>query len=143
MNNYLVGSIISLVSISAAGCATAPLHLAADGAGSRARAQLDLSVAAEAGGAQFPAAIEPALPSVDRIAHQVRGALGEVARATLDLCVAPVGAVTKVALVHGSSFDRYDAALLRDAQGWRFGATPGPATVQSCGRVTVSYRLHQ
>ena len=90
--------------------------------------------------AVFPTAIAPALPSVDRIGREVRGTLGEIASAQIDLCVSPAGKVTKAALVQGSSFSDFDQALLRDVEGWRFASMPGPASLQTCERAKISYR---
>ena len=89
------------------------------------------------------AAIEPSLPSVDRMAHQVRARLGDTATAELKLCVSPAGQVTKVELFQRTSFEAFDAAVVRDAQSWKFAAMPGPATVQTCDRATISYRAHR
>src|SRR5262245_58505879 len=62
--------------------------------------------------AVFPAAVNPRLPSADRIAPEVRARLGETASSALRLCVSPTGRVTDVALVESSGFDRFDAAVL-------------------------------
>lgn len=120
-------------------CATTGRSLDPNVAGDRARVQLDLAPSDTAAPA-FPAALEPAVPSVDRIASSVRAALGSVATAELDLCVAPSGRVAKVELARSSSYDAFDGALLRDAKDWQFAVMPGPATVQSCRRATVAYR---
>jgi TonB family protein len=90
----------------------------------------------------FPSAIEPRLPSVDRISHQVRARLGEISVAAVELCVAPDGHVTRVALLEGTHFAAFDAALVRDAQAWRFAASPGrtaTGALQTCERARVKY----
>ena len=104
------------------------------------RSGVHLELAGTNGAAsEFPAALDPAVPSVDRIGREVRGTLGDHAVAQLDLCVSPSGRVTKLALAESSSFDEFDAALLRDAQSWRFAAMPGPDTIQICQRARVTY----
>jgi TonB family protein len=89
----------------------------------------------------FPRAIDPALPSVDRIAHHVRARLGDQAVATIELCVAPDGHVTKVALREETTYAPFDAAVVRDAQDWRFAAMPGAGTpgLQTCETAKVTY----
>lgn len=130
-----MSKLVVLASLSA--CATTGA-LDREVVGARASVQLDR----RAGGAApaFPTAVEPSVPSIDRIAYSVRARLGEVATAELELCVAPNGEVTKVALAKSSSFEAFDDALVRDAHDWRFAAMPGPATVQSCRHATVAYR---
>ena len=104
----------------------------------RAKVRLDLSPHASTN-AVFPKALDPTLPSVDRISRQVRARLGDVVVASLELCVSPAGHVTDVKLLGSSSFDAFDAAVLRDARTWQFAAIPGPDHVQSCERATLRY----
>jgi outer membrane biosynthesis protein TonB len=107
----------------------------------RARVQLDLSAAPEIEAA-FPQAVNPRLPSVDRIAHQIRARLGDEAVAAIELCVAPDGHVTKVALLEPTAYASFDTALDRDIEGWQFVAMPGTsatAQLQTCERATVKY----
>ena len=106
--------------------------------GPHARVQLEFPGLADT--AVFPTAIDPALPRVDRIGREVRGTLGERAIAQIDLCVSPAGRVTKLALVEGSSFADFDAAVLGDVSGWRFSSMPGPPSVQTCERAKITYR---
>jgi TonB family protein len=87
----------------------------------------------------FPRAIEPQLPSADRIARQIRDNLGDEALVSLALCVAPDGHVTKVAMLDGSAYGPFDAAVLDDAKAWQFAAMPGPDNLQTCERVKVRY----
>ena len=91
------------------------------------------------GAVKFPSAIDPALPSVDRMSRAVYATLGDTATAQLDLCITPSGKVTKLALARGTSMPELDAALLADAKTWRFEAMPGPDSVQICDRAEVSY----
>jgi TonB family protein len=109
------------------------------------RAKLDLKINPNADGASAIArkAIDPELPSVDRIAHLIRARLGDAASADLDVCVAPSGRVTDVTLVRTSTLRAFDDAVLRDAETWQFTALPGPANVKSCSRATISYRAHR
>jgi TonB family protein len=104
-------------------------------------AHLDLSARDGSLAPAFPEAIEPALPSVDRISREVRAQLGDTAVADLDLCVSPAGKVTRVAIAKSSTLAAFDAALLHDAEHWQFDALPGPDTVQSCRRATIEYRV--
>ncbi|MBA3398247.1 MAG: hypothetical protein H0T89_36815 [Deltaproteobacteria bacterium] len=110
---------------------------------SGARASVQLEFPTEAvDRAVFPTAIDPRLPSVDRIAHQVRARLGAEVVASLELCVAPDGHVTKVALREGTAFAPFDAAIVRDAERWQFTALPGrtaTAALQTCETATVKY----
>jgi len=103
-----------------------------------AKVALDLTLETGAK-ASFPSAVEPRLPSVDRIAHHVRARLGDDATAALELCVSPAGRVTKVSMIQGSTYEPFDAAVVRDAQAWRFTTMPGPDSLQSCERVEVTY----
>jgi hypothetical protein len=107
----------------------------------RSKVELDLSVQAQERSV-FPAAQEPRLPSVDRIARQVRARLGDEAIASIELCVAADGKVAKVALVEGTAYEPFNAAILRDAHEWQFASMPGAssaAKLQTCERATVKY----
>jgi TonB family protein len=128
-----------ILSTTLAACAVTGNALDRDTA-PHAKVKLDLSVAGEGAVPLSPSAIEPTLPSVDRIANQVRARLGDTATAELSLCVSPSGHVTKVELARSSTFDAFDTALLRDAETWQFSTMPGPASVQSCQRTTIAYR---
>lgn len=105
-----------------------------------ARVQLDLAAPADER-AVFPQLEEPRLPSVDRIAHQVRAQLGDEVIAAIELCVAADGHVTKVALLESTSSEAVDNAVLRDIEDWKFSAMPGAsvATLQTCERAKVRY----
>lgn len=111
--------------------------------GPHARIELDLAAPAP-DRAPFPAAIDPTMPSVDRIAHQLRYELGDAIHAALDLCVAPDGRVTKVALVEPTKHEAIDAAILRDAREWQFASRPGStaaSTLQTCERASLTYLM--
>ena len=101
-------------------------------------ARLELGVE-DTGSSTFPEAIAPSLPSVDRMGARVRAALGDTATAAVQLCVSPAGHVTKVDLLESSTFEAFDAALLKDARAWQFTKLPGPTTLQTCSRAIVSY----
>jgi TonB family protein len=130
-----------IASLLLSACATTGATLEHNNPAPHARIQFDPS-AVTGVKAAFPEAIEPRVRAVDRIAHLVRARLGGVATAQLELCVAPAGKVTKVTLARSSSFETFDAALLQDAQAWRFASLPGPTTVQSCRHATISYTAH-
>lgn len=107
----------------------------------RSKIELDLSVQADERSV-FPAAKEPRLPSVDRIAHQVRARLGDEVVASIELCVAANGKVSKVSLLEGSSYEPFDAAIVRDAREWQFASMPGATAatkLQTCERAKVKY----
>jgi len=105
------------------------------------RVQLDLAPHADATRV-FPTAIDPRLPTADRLAHQIRAELGEVATIEVKLCVAPEGNVSSVEVLRGSNLAAFDRSVMADAMGWRFEAMPGPATVRTCERATITYRPH-
>jgi TonB family protein len=105
------------------------------------RVQLDLVPHADATRV-VPAAIDPRLPSADRIAHQIRAELGEAASIEVRLCVAPQGRVSSVEVLRGSDLAVFEQAVIADAMSWRFAALPGPANVQTCERATITYRPH-
>ena len=110
-------------------------------AGPRAKVRLGLTATAGTQHA-YPELIDPKVTAIDRLSHSIRSRLGASATAEIDLCTAPSGRVTKVAIAKSSSFDAFDGALLSDAGAWQFAAIPGPDTVQSCRRTTVTYHVH-
>lgn len=108
---------------------------------SRAKVRLDLSTAPEIARV-FPRVVEPRLPSVDRIAHQVRARLGDDSIAAVDLCIAPDGRVTKVTLAAETTYAPFDTALVHDVKQWRFSPRPGATAtpqLQTCERATIKY----
>jgi TonB family protein len=137
--NKLTVLVALLTTSTVAGCATGRTFVAERDNAPHARVHLEFTGSTDTA-AVFPAAIDPALPSVDRIGREVRGTLGDAASAQIDLCVSPAGNVTKASLVQGSSFGDFDQALLQDVNAWRFAAMPGPATVQTCERARITYR---
>ena len=92
----------------------------------------------------FPVAMDPQLPSADRMARQIRTELGGVASADVRLCVSPDGRVRKVELVRGSSFRDFNDAVVRDIADWQFSGIPGTTndSLQSCEIATITYRPH-
>jgi hypothetical protein len=131
---------LSLVLFTAA-CATTGTNTMDREPAPHAKVQLDLQPSTEEQ-AVFPALHAPRLPSVDRIAHRVRAQLGDEAIAAIELCVAADGHVTKVALLEGSSYEPFNAALVRDVQEWQFASLPGSTAtkpLQTCERATVKY----
>jgi TonB family protein len=122
-------------------CATTGTTMETREPAPHAKVQLDLAMSTSER-VVFPKAVEPRLPSVDRIAHQIRAKLGEQAVASIDLCVAPDGRVTKVSIAAGTSYAPFDAALLRDIEEWQFASQPGKTAtnnLQTCERATVKY----
>lgn len=133
--------VLSIASIGLTACAAGLVPADRDTAPRTTSVQLRFDHPSDAA-AVFPKAIEPALPSVDRIQHQVRARLGDSASAEVDLCVSPAGHVTKVSLARSSNLAAFDSAVLRDAETWQFDAMPGPAALQTCSRAIVSYKPH-
>jgi hypothetical protein len=135
MSKHLV-----LVALLSAACATGGGLGSEQDTGPHARPpNVELTAAADDTRAVFPRAIEPQLPSADRIARQIRDNLGDDALVSLALCVATDGRVTKVAMLDGSNYGPFDAAVLTDAKSWHFDALPGPDNLQTCERVRVKY----
>jgi TonB family protein len=126
----------------AVACATTSSGLTGDQTERGPRAKVSLGAPPASTQRAYPELVDPAVPSIDRLAHSIRARLGAAATAELDLCTTPAGRVTRVALARSSSFEAFDAALVHDAEGWQFGAMPGPDSVQSCRRTTVTYRPH-
>lgn len=103
--------------------------------------RLELTGTPEIADAVFPSVADPKVPTVDRMAHALRARYGATQlTAQLDLCVAPDGHVTKLALAKSSTYEPFDHALLRDVADWQFSALPGPANVEACRKATVAYR---
>jgi TonB family protein len=86
-----------------------------------------------------PTAIDAALPTADRIANQIRDELGTAPSVEAELCVTPAGRVASASLVRGTTMPAFDQAVLRDAASWQFDALPGPATLKTCQRTTITY----
>lgn len=105
------------------------------------RVQLDLVPHADAARV-FPAAIDPRLPSADRVAHQIRAELGDSASIEVKLCVAPEGRVSSVQVLRGSNLAVFDQSVIADAMTWQFASLPGPDSVRTCERATITYRPH-
>ena len=89
----------------------------------------------------FPALVEAHLPSADRLGSQIRYELGANATVDVELCVAGA-AVTSIAITKPSGLPAFDAAVTDDARAWRFAPLPGPASLKSCERATITYRPH-
>lgn len=87
-----------------------------------------------------PRAIEPALPSADRIARRIYAQLGDQASVEVHYCVSPAGKLTDAELVRGSSLRAFDDAVMADLRSWHFDVQPGPESVQTCDRATILYR---
>ena len=136
MNKLILVALIT--SSSVAGCATGRGFVTDNDSAPHARIRLELAGSSDTA-AVFPQAIDPSVPSVDRIGREVRGTLGNAAHAQLDLCVSPAGNVTRATLVQGSGFAEFDQALLRDVDTWRFSTMAGPATLQTCERAKITY----
>jgi TonB family protein len=133
---------LAVVLFSLSACATTG-QLTSEPAAPRTGIQLDLSAPSDTAIDAFPEAVDTRVRAVDRMAHAIKARYGATAMtAVLDLCVAPDGHVTKIAIAEGSTYDAFDHALLQDAAAWQFASLPGPTSVQSCRRATVAYRAH-
>src|SRR4051812_17483298 len=90
-----------------------------------------------------PQALEPLLPSADRISNVVEARLGDKASVDVRYCVSPAGKGTEAKLVRSSTLDAFDHAVMSDVVEWQFAAQPGPGNVRSCDRATIVYRPHR
>lgn len=133
-----------LLSLALSACATTGTGISGESAAPRSGIRLDLeAVNADVATPAFPEALDTRVRSVDRMAHALKARYPNATMtAKLDLCVAPDGHVTKIAIAERSSYDAFDHALLRDAASWQFASLPGPASVESCRRATVEYIAH-
>lgn len=105
--------------------------------------KLEITASTDEASPSFPDALDTSVRSVDRMAHAIKARYGATTMlAKLDLCVAPDGHITKVALAEKSTYDAFDHALVRDAAAWQFASLPGPNSVESCRRATVEYVAH-
>ena len=78
---------------------------------------------------------DASLPSADRIDPYIKAKLGDVASADINLCIAPDGHVTSVAIVKSSTYTAFDNAIMRDVSDWRFVASDA----DRCMRTTIAY----
>lgn len=90
-----------------------------------------------------PQAIEPLLPSADRIARVVEARLGPQASVDVRYCVSPAGKIVEATLERSSMLDQFDHAVMADIVDWQFDVQPGPDSVRTCDRATIVYRPHR
>lgn len=90
-----------------------------------------------------PQAIDPQLPSADRLAHVIDARLGMQASIDVRLCVTPAGRVASATLERSSTMPAFDQAVMSDIAGWQFASQPGPETLRTCEIATVVYRPHR
>lgn len=86
-----------------------------------------------------PQAIEPMLPSADRLARVIEARLGERATVDVSFCVSPAGRVVSAELARSSSVPFFDQAVMTDIVQWQFVAQPGPDNVRTCQAATIVY----
>lgn len=129
--------VLSLVLVSACASTTGVLDREV---APRTGVQLSLVPAADAERV-IPAAIDPRLPRVDRMAMQVRYELGDTVTADLSLCVSPDGNVTDIALARTTGLSDLDTAIVDDVRAWQFAELPGASTLRTCQRTTLAYRV--
>ena len=89
----------------------------------------------------IPAAIDPRMPTVDRMATQIRYEIGNTVTAELSLCVNPKGDVTDVALTRTTGLSDLDTAIVDDVRAWQFAELPGASTLRTCQRATLAYAV--
>jgi TonB family protein len=90
-----------------------------------------------------PQAVDPMLPSADRIARVVEARLGGEATVDIRYCVSPAGKVVEAKLERGSELEQFDQAVMHDIVDWQFEAQAGPDSVRTCDRATIVYRPHR
>ncbi|HEY5948274.1 MAG TPA: TonB family protein [Kofleriaceae bacterium] len=91
----------------------------------------------------LPQALEPQLPSADRLARTIDARLGEQASLDVRLCVTPSGRVESAAIERSSTLEEFDEAVMSDVRGWQFATQPGPDTLKTCEIATIVYRTHR
>lgn len=127
-----------LAAVLFAGCATTGLPSSQESA-QHARVEL-APLHADTTHQLVPRAIDPGLPSADRIARTVAVELGDVASVEVHFCVSPAGKLTDAELVRSSNLRAFDEAVMTDLRSWHFDVQPGPESVQTCDRATILYR---
>lgn len=134
---------VMLIAITLSACATTgvPTMDREPNVGSGSRVALDLVPHADTSRV-FPEALDPRLPGADRVAHQIRAELGDVASIEVRLCVAAEGRVSSVELLRSSAMPAFDQSVIADAMQWKFAALPGPTSARTCERATITYRPH-
>lgn len=90
-----------------------------------------------------PQAIDPQLPSADRLARVIDSELGEHASVDVRMCVTPGGQVSTVKVERSSTLAAFDDAVVADVAQWRFATQPGPDTLKTCELATIVYRPHR
>jgi TonB family protein len=91
----------------------------------------------------LPQAIDPQLPTADRLARVIDARLGHEASVGVRLCVTPAGRVSSATLERSSTLAMFDDAVLADVQRWQFAAQPGPEMLKTCEIATIVYRPHR
>jgi outer membrane biosynthesis protein TonB len=125
-----------LAALALSACATTGATTYDRDNGPHARVQLDLARVNDSNVTrQFPAVIDPQLPSADRIANRIRR-FGAPPTTHVELCVAPDGHVASLRLERASTLPSYDQAVMHDAASWQFARLPA----QSCEHAAISYR---
>ncbi len=139
MKSVLISTIAIGLGLGLGACATTGASALDREPHAGSRVQLDLVPHADATRV-FPAAIDPRLPSADRLSHQIFSELGDAASIEVKLCVVPEGSVSSVEVLSSSRLAAFDDSVMADAMHWRFAPRPGPATVRTCERATITYR---
>jgi TonB family protein len=130
---------LSLVLLLASGCATTTSFGTPMGEPIHARVTL-APLTAEDTVRVVPHAIDPMLPTADRLARVIANRLGEQAKVGVRYCVSPSGELVSAQLARSSSLRLFDNAVMTDISRWRFAVRPGPAGVRTCQQATIIYR---
>jgi TonB family protein len=121
------------------GCASTGVPHIDHERGPRARVTL-APIAADETVRVVPNAIEPMLPSADRVARAIATRLGSEATVDVRYCVSAAGKVVSAELARTSTYEQFDQAVMRDIVGWQFAAQPGPGSLRTCQDATIIYR---
>ena len=133
--------VLCAVLLSSAACAsTGTINVDRDSA-PRAKVQLAPLIADETT-RLLPTAVEPALPSADRISHIIEARLGSQATVDVRYCVSPAGRLVSTELERSSTLDAFDRAVMTDMATWQFASKPGTEDLRTCETATIVYRPH-
>jgi TonB family protein len=110
---------------------------------SQARVSLFAASADEDTQQVLPRAVDPRLPSADRLSRRIEAQLGDQARLDIRFCVTPAGQVASATLARSSTMPELDRAVMADVETWQFAAQPGPDSLRTCEVATIVYRPHR
>jgi len=89
----------------------------------------------------FPGRLSSAdLLHADLVAKSIRAKQGDTLSARIQVCVAPSGAVSRVALLAGSGVAAFDKLVINAAHGWAYQAYLAPPATRVCHITSIVYR---